>query len=86
MNFVHVFCDCKQCQELEEKARKWDKFEHSTIRKIVSEHIENENQKLRELIEKRIEEIEPYTDISNPEFNDLMLEKELQKLLEESKK
>ena len=68
-----------------EKARTFDSLE---LEKDVLQKVkENEqNQKLRELIEKRIEEVEPYTDISLPERKDVTIYNELQKLLEESKK
>jgi len=68
----------KQIQALEDHA--------DIMQTLYFEGESKQNRKLRELIEKRVEEIEPYTDISLAERKDVTIYNELQKLLEESKK
>ena len=73
-----------------EKARKWDNYNYQlkvTFKADGSYDFEclinKENQKLRELIEKRIEYVKTHED---DYFEPQVMKSELQKLLEESKK
>ena len=89
---IHPPCNCKYCLEVEEKARKWEEFQQTFIISEPRIRFTNilQNQKLRELIEKRIELLneliekkkewnEPYKWVSD-------IVAVLQKLLKESKK
>ena len=64
---IHPPCSCKDCLEVEEKARKWDEFQQTFIISEPRTRFTNilQNQKLREVIEKRIREIESLEDKDN---------------------